>query len=121
MLPINAAIILEVLLSVTASNPGSTQELSLTFHEHLNNLFLLQIAEANKFMTFFSFMKIVSCLFIGLLCLFPSNAYAYIDPGTGSYFFQLLLAGLLAAGFLVKSSWKRIKSFLQKIFSGKHG
>ena len=39
------------------------------------------------------------------------QAAAYIDPGSGSFFLQMLLAGLLASGMAIKAYWQRIKSF----------
>jgi len=54
-----------------------------------------------------------------LFCLaFPSFSYAYLDPGTGSYIFQLLIAGLFGLLFLLKVYWKRVKSFVVGLFSG---
>ena len=38
----------------------------------------------------------------------------YIDPGSGSYLVQVVVAALLGAAFWIKMSWHRIKSF----FSG---
>jgi hypothetical protein len=40
--------------------------------------------------------------------------YAYIDPGTGSMITQSLLAGLLAALFLLKSQLKKLISFFRR-------
>ncbi|MDH3227746.1 MAG: hypothetical protein OEM67_11760 [Thermoleophilia bacterium] len=40
-----------------------------------------------------------------------SRAAAYIDPGSGSFFVQMLLAGLLGAGMAIKAYWGRIRSF----------
>jgi hypothetical protein len=37
---------------------------------------------------------------------------AYIDPGSGSYFFQLLIGGLLGAAVAVKLLWRRVWAFL---------
>jgi hypothetical protein len=37
---------------------------------------------------------------------------AYIDPGSGSYFFQLLIGGLLGAAVAVKLWWRKIWAFL---------
>jgi len=45
------------------------------------------------------------------------NAYAYLDPGTGSYFFQILIASLLAALFLIKNFWINLVGQLKKLFS----
>jgi hypothetical protein len=42
-------------------------------------------------------------------------AYAYIDPGSGSYFLQLLIASLLAGLYSLKIYWAKIRSFLGKI------
>lgn len=54
-------------------------------------------------------------LVVGFLILFKTfNAYAYIDPGIGSYIFQLLIAGLVGASFLIKVFWRRIKNIFKK-------
>jgi hypothetical protein len=50
-----------------------------------------------------------------LLLVFARNLYAYIDPGTGSYFLQLLMASLLGASFAIKLYWKRIKTFFANV------
>lgn len=40
----------------------------------------------------------------------------YIDPGSGSMLFQLLIAGLLGALYGIKLFWTRIKLFFAKLF-----
>ena len=42
---------------------------------------------------------------------------SYLDPGSGSYLLQLLIAGALGAAFAVRHYWTRIKEF----FSGRFG
>ena len=42
---------------------------------------------------------------------------AYLDPGSGSYLLQLLIAGLLAASFTVKSFWRNLAGFFARLFS----
>jgi hypothetical protein len=42
----------------------------------------------------------------------PIEMIAYIDPGSGSYFFQLVVGGLLGAAVAVKLLWRRIWAFL---------
>jgi len=50
-----------------------------------------------------------------LLLLAPAHqAYAYIDPGSGSYLFQMLLASLVGVAFALKRCWLRIKNFLKR-------
>ena len=48
-----------------------------------------------------------------LLLLLASThaAYAYVDPGTGSYVYQMIIAALVGVGFAVKIYWGKIKSF----------
>ncbi|OGM21132.1 hypothetical protein A2714_05680 [Candidatus Woesebacteria bacterium RIFCSPHIGHO2_01_FULL_38_9] len=55
---------------------------------------------------------IVPILFVAI---FPESARAYIDPGSGSYILQIVIAGLLGASFTVKLYWKKIRS----LFSNK--
>ena len=50
----------------------------------------------------------------------PSTARAYVDPGTGSYFLQILIAGLLGAAFAVKLYWRKIKRFLAGSIFGRN-
>ena len=42
------------------------------------------------------------------------NNLLYIDPGSGSYFIQVIIAALLGAAFWIKMSWHRIKSFFNR-------
>jgi hypothetical protein len=41
----------------------------------------------------------------------------YIDPGSGSYLVQMIIAGILGALFYFKNMWRRIRAF----FSGSKG
>ena len=41
----------------------------------------------------------------------PGDALAYIDLGTGSYVFQVLIASVLGAAFAVRAYWERIRAF----------
>ncbi len=62
-----------------------------------------------KYFRFFT--KLIAVL--ALLCLMvPQKAYAYLDPGTGSYILQLLIGALVGGLFAVKIFWKNIKAFL---------
>jgi hypothetical protein len=45
------------------------------------------------------------------------EVYAYLDPGTGSYILQLVIAGILGVLFAVKMFWVKVKSFFVNIFS----
>ena len=39
---------------------------------------------------------------------------AYLDPGSGSYIFQILLAGLVGFLFAIKLYWGKIISFFKR-------
>lgn len=49
-----------------------------------------------------------------------SDCRGYVDPGTGSYLLQMLLAGILGAGFAVRSFWTQIRTTLSTWKRGKH-
>ena len=40
---------------------------------------------------------------------FVSDAYAYLDPGTGSVIIQAIVAGFVGVGITIKIYWQRIK------------
>jgi hypothetical protein len=46
---------------------------------------------------------------------FLNNFLLYIDPGSGSMLFQILIAGLLGGLFAIKTFWLKIVTFFQKI------
>lgn len=50
-----------------------------------------------------------------VVALTPADAFAYIDPGTGSFIIQGVIAAVVAVGFAVKLYWRKIKA----VFSGK--
>ena len=50
-----------------------------------------------------------------LFLLLPQTAHAYLDPGSGSYVIQIVIASIAGAGLLIKSQWHNIKNrFMQK-------
>ncbi len=63
-------------------------------------------------------MRAKLLLAASVLLLAPVPAFAYIDPGTGSYLVQLLIGGVLASGFIIKTQWKRLTAWFKG--RGKH-
>jgi hypothetical protein len=61
-------------------------------------------------------LVVLSLIMVG--SILTGNAYAYLDPGTGSYFLQVLLAAILGALFTLRIFWIRIVSYVKNIFSG---
>ena len=47
----------------------------------------------------------------------PQEAQAYLDPGTGSYLFQLLIAGVLAGLVTLKLTWRNVMAWLKGLGS----
>ena len=55
-------------------------------------------------------IKIIIILFF----FFTNNAFAYFDPGSGSYLIQLFIAFLASCYFFITNPIKFIKSFFNK-------
>jgi len=53
----------------------------------------------------------------GLFLIYARDAFAYIDPGTGSFVLQLIIGALLGVAFAIKSFWKNVKAFFAKLLS----
>lgn len=65
------------------------------------------------------YYNIIKYMLILLLIILPVDAHAYLNPGTGSYIIQVTLALILGGLFLVKVYYKKIKSYILKIFKTK--
>ena len=61
---------------------------------------------------FFIFFVVVT-----LHVTFYKNAFAYLDPGTGSYVFQVLVATAIGVLCTIKMHWQKITNFFGKLFS----
>jgi hypothetical protein len=46
--------------------------------------------------------------------LMATPAEAYLDPGTGSYVFQMIAAVVVSAGFLARAYWHRVRGFFAR-------
>jgi len=68
-------------------------------------------------MNIFRHLTTLTVLFAFFCFVFPQEAYAYLDPGTGSYLLQVGLAVLLGASFVIKIYWRRIRASLANLFS----
>ncbi len=65
-------------------------------------------------------MKRIACLMVVVFVLvMPGSAMAYLDPGTGSYVLQMLVAAFLGSMFALKIFWGQVKEFLARLFSKK--
>lgn len=69
-------------------------------------------------------MRFILLAIFNLCILFFSDvlnrrAYAYLDSGTGSYLFQLIIGALIGGLFAVKLFWRRILSFFRDLFHKK--
>ena len=62
--------------------------------------------------------KTLIYLILNIIAIFliVTNAYAYLDPGTGSFILQAIIGFLaaLSAGFLYY--WTKVKNFFLKLF-----
>jgi hypothetical protein len=70
-------------------------------------------------MIFFKNALKFAVLVVFINMLFPQYVYSYIDPGTGSYLFQIIIAAFVAISFAVKVYWQKIKGFISRLFAKK--
>lgn len=49
-----------------------------------------------------------------LILTLGASANAYVDPGTGSLFVQILIAGTLGAVFALKNMWRGMWHFVTR-------
>jgi hypothetical protein len=61
-------------------------------------------------------MNFKKILLIFIFFLPSVNAYAYLDPGTGSLILQALLGVLAAIGAYITLYWRKLKNLINKIF-----
>jgi hypothetical protein len=62
---------------------------------------------------------LTSILSSSVLAGIVASKLAYLDPGSGSYLIQLLIAALLGGAFVIKAFWRQITTFVARIFKGK--
>lgn len=62
---------------------------------------------------------LTSILTSSVLAGVVASKLAYLDPGSGSYLIQLLIAALLGGAFVIKAFWRQIVAFFARIFKGK--
>ena len=69
----------------------------------------------------FKRLSITTAFYFALVIFIASTrpAHAYLDPGSGSFALQFLLAGGLGALFFVRSYLSKIKDFFFSIFAKK--
>lgn len=63
-------------------------------------------------------MKILSFTILVYIYLI-SNSYAYLDPASGSFILQTIIAFLATVGSAIMIWWKKIKSKIKSIFQKK--
>ena len=62
-------------------------------------------------------MKKATIITLALIFVLCVPAYAYLDPGTGSYFLQIIIATLLGAMYAIKHFWYKVKLFCINLLS----
>ena len=60
----------------------------------------------------------ISGLFaVFFVVFFSQNAYAYLDPGSGSFILQVAIAAIVGGVFVIKLYFNKIKVFFKKLLS----
>lgn len=61
----------------------------------------------------FFYRTLLVALLLNLMLIGP--AYAYIDMGTGSMIFQMIVGGLVGASFTIKLYWRTIVKKMRRL------
>lgn len=61
--------------------------------------------------------KMMFIIFGLFFLMFPRAAHAYLDPGTGSYMLQIILAAIVGLAYTIKIYWTKVKAFFINLFS----
>ncbi|HJS30006.1 MAG TPA: hypothetical protein VJ768_10315 [Anaerolineales bacterium] len=59
------------------------------------------------------YVKIFWMLWVALL-IPDENKVSYLDPGSGSILLQVIIAAILGALIVLRTSWGRIRSFFRR-------
>lgn len=70
-------------------------------------------------MDIYAIKRLFFIVFLLAVLVLPFDVFAYLDPGTGSYIIQLLIASAAGGIFAVKVFWIKIRATLAKIFGKK--
>lgn len=62
-----------------------------------------------------SMLTVVAFVYFSIVI--ADDAHAYIDPGTGSYIFQVLIAVLIGGLFFFKNAFRHMIDFFKGLFS----
>lgn len=54
---------------------------------------------------------------LGILLSTERPAFAYLDPGSGSYLFQVMVAAALGGVYAMKLGWTKLQRALGRLFS----
>ena len=61
-------------------------------------------------------------IIIGSIMVFHIHwVMAYLDPGSGSYILQLVIAGFMGALFMLGVYWRKVKAFVKNVFNKEEG
>ncbi len=69
----------------------------------------------------FTRLVLVTWLGLGALLLVVPPASAYIDPGTGGFVLQTLVAGAMATGLVIKTQWRRLRRWVTRSGNANRG
>lgn len=74
---------------------------------------MLQIID-NPMLKFRNFFYSAIAVLMGIGHLSISNAFAYLDPGSGTIIIQMLAGALIGAGIALKLYWQKLKMRFMK-------
>ena len=71
--------------------------------------------DLNMNFVFYPAIAVITCILV-----LTNDAYAYIDPGTGSMILQAIIGAIIGSAMFIKIFWGKIKSIGSRIFGKKN-
>ena len=68
-------------------------------------------------MKFSAFLQKAFVIFTIFYLMFPHQAHAYLDPGTGSLILQAIIAVFIGMAVTGRLWYRRFKAFISRLFS----
>jgi|GEM_PF-6851393 len=92
----------------------------LYINDDFDKIYLSLFSKKGNLMKNLKKFRTVFIIAAALIFITTIPAHAYLDPGTFSYFIQILVAGLVGLSVTIKLYWNNIVAFFKRKKNGEN-